>query len=463
VSFFIFYAILGIYWPKREIIMRMAYRIIVEYYDKSSPNKTLSQCSVLEGDINKPTNCMDFTIGIEQQIALLQNVQDSVLLEKSSLINQDETMCPCCDNKLAKFGKQTSTIHDVLTDHVVQIQRLKCRKCKHEEPSTVRTILNGTLSGDLVKVQASLGADHTYRESEKILELFSQKERQVNNHDRVKHVVESVGKVIEQMNEDEKEIISVKPAPELILNVDGGHIKTTEDKRSLEAMVSVIYRPDALKANKKDTRNYLTSKSCAASIKDDGQKQMIGSTIIAALKQGLNEKTHVTALCDGADNCWKIAESLEKFCGKITYILDWFHISMKMENIALPEVLKSKLMRIKWHLWRGNIDRALVRLSELEILAANKIEKDKINKFSVYIKNNKIRIVDYRKRKKDGVVFTSNLAESTVENLINKRCKGKQHMRWSRNGLNPLLQLRATIHSDEWAEKWRSAVLSAAA
>jgi hypothetical protein len=443
--------------------MEKAYRVIVECYDKNSPKEVLSQCSVLEGDINKPTNCMDFTIGIEKQISLLQNVQDYVLLEKTLLLNQEEKNCPNCTIKLAKFGKHNSTIHDVFTDHKVQIQRLKCNKCKYEVPSTVRTILNGTLTGDLVKIQASLGSDHTYRESEKLLTIFSQKERQVNNHDRVKQVVESVGKVIEQMNKDEKEIITAKPASELILNVDGGHIKTVEDKRSIEAMVSVIYRPEALEANKKGTRNYLESKNCAASIKDDGQKQMVSSTIIAALKQGLNEKTHITALCDGADNCWKIAESLAPICGKITYILDWFHMSMKIKNIALPEILKSKLVRIKWHLWRGNVERALIRLNELEILATNQKEKDKISKFAAYTKNNKNRIIDYRKRKNEGLVFTSNLAESTVESLINRRCKGQQHMRWSREGLNPLLQLRAAIHSDEWADKWRTAVLSAAA
>jgi hypothetical protein len=442
--------------------MEKSYRVIVECYNKNSPETVLSQCSVLEGDINKPTNCLDFTMGIEKQIALLQNVQDFVILEKSSLLNQDKKVCPCCEGKLAKFGKQTSTIHDVLTDHEVRIQRLKCTTCKYEEPATVRMLLNGTLSGDLVKVQASLGADHTYRESERILEIFSQKKRQINNHDRVKHVVESVGKIIEQVNESEREIITVKPAAELILNVDGGHIKTIEDKRSLEAMVSVIYRPDSLKANQKDTRNYLTSKSCAASIKNDDQQQMISSTIIAALKQGLNKDTQVTALCDGANNCWKIAESLAPLCGNIIYILDWFHISMKMENISLPVDLKLKLMRIKWHLWRGNVDRALVRLNELSLIANDKKEKDKINKFSLYIENNKNKIIDYRKRKNNGFVFTSNLAESTVESLINKRCKGQQHMRWSRDGLNPLLQLRATIHSDEWADKWRSAVLSAA-
>ena len=70
--------------------MEKAYRIIVECYDKNSPKKVISQCSVLEGDINKPTNCMDFTIGIEKQISLLQNVQDYVLLEKASLLNQEK-------------------------------------------------------------------------------------------------------------------------------------------------------------------------------------------------------------------------------------------------------------------------------------------------------------------------------------------------------------------------------------
>ena len=57
---------------------------------------------------------------------------------------------------------------------------------------------------------------------------------------------------------------------------------------------------------------------------------------------------------------------------------------------------------------------------------------------SCYIKNNMDEIVDYRARQKMGLVFTSNMAESTVESLINQRCKGQQHMRWSREGLNPV-------------------------
>jgi hypothetical protein len=35
-------------------------------------------------------------------------------------------------------------------------------------------------------------------------------------------------------------------------------------------------------------------------------------------------------------------------------------------------------------------------------------------------------------------------------------------MRWSRDGLNPVLQLRASIHSNDWDNKWKTAVLNAA-
>ena len=62
-------------------------------------------------------------------------------------------------------------------------------------------------------------------------------------------------------------------------------------------------------------------------------------------------------------------------------------------------------------------------------------ELNKLAKFETYIMNNTDKIIDYRKRQQEGLVFTSNLAESTVESLINRRCKGNQHMQWSRDGL----------------------------
>lgn len=74
---------------------------------------------------------------------------------------------------------------DVFTDHKLTIQRLRCGSCGYDMPATVRTLINTTQSGDLQRIQATLGATHTYREGEKIFELFSMKSRRINNHDRI--------------------------------------------------------------------------------------------------------------------------------------------------------------------------------------------------------------------------------------------------------------------------------------
>jgi hypothetical protein len=84
-----------------------------------------------------------------------------------------------------------------------------------------------------------------------------------------------------------------------------------------------------------------------------------------------------------------------------------------------------------------------------------------LDKLRTYIENNADKIVNYRARKKQKLVFTSNLGESAVESLINQRCKGQQHMRWSREGIEPILKLRAAIASSDWKDIWKTAVLNA--
>ena len=76
---------------------------------------------------------------------------------------------------------------------------------------------------------------------------------------------------------------------------------------------------------------------------------------------------------------------------------------MKIQNIALPEQLKSKLIRIKWHLWRGKTDNALIRLDELIALSPS-THKSCLEKLKTYIKNNAAKIIDYRARQKNGSV-----------------------------------------------------------
>jgi hypothetical protein len=441
--------------------MGKGFRISFETFDLDHPETVLKQSVLMQGNTTMPTNCLDFSLSHEDQMELLQKALDALLAEKAALINQDSGPCSKCPGKLIKLGAHVSLFSDVFTDHNVKIKRLKCNKCGYEPPSTIKTYLGTDTSGQLAKIQAELGAKHTFRDGEDLLDMFSAKSRKINNHNRIKIMAEGVGDTLENVNRAEQGMLKTEEAKELILNIDGGHIKSKEaGARSFEALTSVIYRPESLKANKKDTRNHLTSKSCAASARNDGGAELIADTIISAIKEGMTSNTQITALCDGAQNCWKVAEALEPLCKKMITILDWFHLAMKIQNISLPEKLKAKLLKIKWHLWRGNTEAAITRLEQLIPKVQSQNSAEKLRKFLAYIRANQNKIVNYRERQKKGEVFTSNLAESTFESLINQRCKGQQRMRWSREGLNPILQLRAKINSQDWSNKWRTVIFN---
>lgn len=153
--------------------MNKRYRIIFESYENNKPEITLSRTTLLDDGMEKPTSLLDLSMGIDKQISLIQEAGDCFLSEKLGLLG-DARACSCCKGKLTKLGQHTSTFHDVFTDHKVKMQRLKCADCGNEEPSTVRTAFNGVESAELMKIQAELGAKHTFRESEHILSLFFQ-------------------------------------------------------------------------------------------------------------------------------------------------------------------------------------------------------------------------------------------------------------------------------------------------
>ena len=214
--------------------MNKGFRIVFESYDMDAPEKVLEQSLLLEERITKPTNCLDFSLEHEKQITLVQRALDHIISEKTKLLNQAKQDCPECTGKIIKIGMQVSSFSDVFTDHEVSIQRLRCVACKYEPASTVRTLLKGsTMSGKLAKIQAELGAQHTFRDSEVVLDTFSAKPRRINNHNRIKVVTENIGNSIRAVDKAEQAMVKIDVAPELILNIDGGHVKSKDkDVRS---------------------------------------------------------------------------------------------------------------------------------------------------------------------------------------------------------------------------------------
>ena len=381
---------------------------------------------------------------------------------QSAGLYEEIEQCPKCQGKLKFSGTVKSLFHSVFSDHKIPVKRRKCcnKDCGWTSVPSIASLFKTNAHPDLSKLQSEMSAKYTYRHAQKIVNAMSYYSRKVNNHNHLHDIVETVGNYV-CSNQASELLPDIPASEELVIQVDGGHLKTKEpDSRSFEALTSVIYNPNNVRYSeprKKENleqeqprRATILSKHCAASALDDNLETIKKQTLLAAQKQGMTIETKVTALCDGASNCWNVVDALKDQCVNITKILDWFHIAMKFKNISLPKYLAKKVDKIKWCVWNGLKAEAIHRFDEIISKTKNEKMKDRLTKLQNYLINNQEYLVNYSERYRAGKLISSSLAESNVETLINQRCKGQQHMKWTREGAHPLLQIRAAIASNDW-------------
>ena len=196
---------------------------------------------------------------------------------------------------------------------------------------------------------------------------------------------------------------------------------------------------------------------------DDTLHTMKAYLLNAAHKQGMSQETKVTALADGAKNCWSVLSALTPECETLECILDWFHIAQKFQNVknALGEAFTTSLESAKWKLWHGYPQDALTKLALLRDNSTDEGHRSKLIGLYEYLHRNQAYIVNYDARDQANKTYTSQVAESHVDALINARHKRTKKMQWTREGAHHVLQIRAMMASDEWESKSQDAVLLA--
>ena len=445
--------------------MAHEFRVIVEKVSVTS-QKVVKRDIVKIYDIKQPESILDLGLRHQEQISLLEKVQNALLAEQSTLIDFGYDACPQCGQKIKKNGFMNSQFHAVLSDHKLRIQKHRCNnpECNWQSTPTTTTVFGTDIHPDLAKLQCEQGALFSFREAQTNLEKLNTSRRSVNNHTRIKSITNQVGAQLARDNlkvPPQKECAS--PAKELSVQVDGGHIPIKDKgKRSFEALSAIVYRPESLETVDRHHRQ-ITDKSCVVSALDDELETIKSFLLNAALKQGMTERTKVTGLADGAKNCWSVLSTLESHCQVLECILDWFHIGKKFQNVknTLGEAFEKSLESVKWTLWHGKAEEALTKLRLLQDNITDEEKNSKTQGLYDYLHNNLAYLVDYNERKKAGQAYTSQVAESHIDSLINARHKRKRKMQWTREGAHKVLQIRAQMVSEEWGKKWQDAVLSA--
>jgi hypothetical protein len=162
-------------------------------------------------------------------------------------------------------------------------------------------------------------------------------------------------------------------------------------------------------------------KTCVISAIDDNLHTMKAYLIPAARKQGMSPETKVTALADGAKHGWSVLSALPSECETLECILDWFHIAQKFQQVqnALGEAFTSSLESAKWKLWHGHPQDALTKLAVLRDTSTDEGHRSKLIGLYEYLHRNQAYLVNYDARAQANQTYTSQVAESHIEALMN--------------------------------------------
>jgi len=148
-------------------------------------------------------------------------------------------------------------------------------------------------------------------------------------------------------------------------------------------------------------------------------------------------------------------------------VLDWFHISMKFQNLkqitkgikgltdgSIRSYALDQLERTKWRFWNGQVVRGLIGLVHLgqwaqarcfeHIPSLVKLGNALLDTIR-YLELNADSLPDYGKRFRIGMRISTGFAESAVNEIIAKRMNKKQQMRWSRHTVQHFLDVRIHV------------------
>jgi hypothetical protein len=236
------------------------------------------------------------------------------------------------------------------------------------------------------------------------------------------------------------------PQEAIIVGLDGGYLRNWHDKkRNFEVIVGKSLAPG------REDRYFGLVRS-----QDDQLDRRLGAVLQT---QGLPGSQAVTMLTDGGDSVRALTGELSP--GAVP-ILDWFHVAMRLtglgqyvkglahHNPVEATALQDRLERIKWRLWHGDADEALIRAEQMATdVAALDSGYPKLKRLvkatadlATYIGDNAAALPDYSERWLNGERISTAFVESTVNIVVSRRFAKKQQMQWSKAGAHLLLQTR---------------------
>ncbi|WP_434032754.1 ISKra4 family transposase [Cupriavidus sp. a3] len=413
---------------------------------------------------------------LQEAKSLLGRLQRTMVTAQVAEAVARTSVCPTCGAQLACKGHHHLVFRSAFGRLSIDSPRLyPCRQCQGDAPSfsPVANCLPERVSPELQYLEVKFAALMSYGLTVNVLQEVLPLDH-VLAASSIRRQVTKLGRRLEaEQATDARQQAEVaasvrlpeipEPSPVRAVGIDGGYLRRAGHRRRQDGWFEVIVG--------KSLRDQDGGHSFAYVHKLERRPAYRMWNFL--LREGVQPDQPVTFLSDGGDT---VRFSQLGFGDRGEYVLDWFHIAMRVQN--LEQMIKGRpahcdgptnaafikdLHGAKWHLWHGCPYPALRRLEslgwDLDAEASPEEAKllGKLEEFIVYLDNNRHFIVNYGDRYRHGEPIASGFVESAVNQVVSKRFVKRQQMAWRPRHADNLLQIRTAVLNNQlrsYVERW---------
>jgi len=404
---------------------------------------------------------------------LLARLQASVLCGQVAEYAAHHRVCPECGVLQPLKDRRTRRLQTLFGTVEIEAPRFKVCRCRLVAPlaeatvSPVCALLSARCTPELERVQAELGARTSFWDAARILDSLLPVSPA--NQESVRTRTHAVALRLETADRQAAaEVMAVRHEPDKaaaaderrpVVMLDGAYIRAVpgHQVRNFEAICGKVEREG------QPTRRFALVRSVA---------EQPHALLRAALQdQGWREGEAVTAVSDGDPALPALVRSATG--GSVEHILDWFHLSMRVQHVeqvmrglcalkppplAPLDQAQIDVERLRHLLWSGDPKKACEALGRITgwakdaamlnhpaVEAGARRLVARCAELQTYIETNEGALIDYGERSRAGKPISTSRAESTVNQLVSARMNKRRQMRWSPRGAHRVLQVRAAV------------------
>ena len=430
--------------------------------------ETIEEIALLE---KENTQIEDLGLSLAESKSILSSLQEKIVANQTENFVTTHRSCLVCGKKCRKKGSYPIVFRTLFGDISLSSPRFYTCSCKQQKQKTfspLTELLQEHTSPERLYLETKWASLIPFEKTVNLLKDVLPLSDTLCPSSVRNHLIKMAEKDDLALEEERYMLIDgcqmqwdqlPKPEGTIVVGLDGGYLRSWENKKTHFEVIAGKSIPrdrsdkffafvDTYEPSKPKRRLFETLKS-----------------------QGMQFNQAMEFLSDGATNL----QELQKYLNPLSeHYLDWFHITMRIT--VLNQYLKGLakvdsenaqqyqeyLDKVKYHLWHGNRPKALMYLSWLDDVYFLESEyehleglKKHMDEFISYIKNNQHLITNYGERYRNGEIYTSTFAESTINEVVARRFCKKQQMQWSKKGAHLMLLTRTKVLNDDWIDNFK--------